>query len=381
MKITSVIIRFINYLKRLNRSRLALRKANRLLKFDIKSKRHHTKPSHIKHLVIIYTLPGWGDFIYFCGLLTEFAKYEIEVTIATNSSLVNRLHGTNIKNCNILNLYSYNTKQDIKADCLLDLNWIFGRGIGRDTNYEHEINFTKDLDCYTYTCSDVLANLKLYDQYIDFSQIPHISMRYGYILNELTGTTGNIVKPILPLEKTHIIRACNFLKSVNLKQKNFIYLNTTGAQKDRQFSEQQIISIVTHLLGKQIPILYYSPNFNIIKHFKKHQKYLLPIPKITYFELAAIIQNAKAVITPDTSIVHLGSSQNVPVLAIFCENDYDYFGNHLLSETWAPLSKNSIVIDKSIKQTFFAKQKPISELTIHFETVINDFLERIRSAN
>ena len=362
----------INLIKKLNRERLYRRKANKIISTRKIQKNKTELPESIKKIIILHFQQGWGDFLYFSGLVNFFEKNGIEVTLGTSPKLIERF--SNIKTSggvfdasDLVNSYP----DTFGIDCLLDLDWV--------VKNDHPLKFIQESNLWSITCSPVLAHTNAFNQYIDFSKISHISQRYSFVAKSITRLNCQEIRPSINLTPKSLQESFEFLSKNNLTNKSFIYLNTLGRDSDREFNPLQIKTILNTINDKDLPVVFYSPHFNIKSYANLNLKshLFLPVPNVDFFTLSAIISNAKAVITPDTSIVHLASTFNIPALAFFCQNDYDYFGNHLLSETWSPLSSGSFIVDNSKKYSLFQKNIPIHNLDLDISSLIKSFLSKI----
>lgn len=140
----------------------------------------------------------------------------------------------------------------------------------------------------------------------------------------------------------------------------------------------QAIEIASCVLSYGYSLVYFSPKFDLSKYVEvKNDGCLIGAPKADFFKISAIASKAKAVISPDTSIVHLASAFNIPTMAVFCENDYDCYGYSLLSETWGPLAQKSMTIDNSSKDKIFKKKIEISKLPFDFGEITKKFMEQL----
>ena len=80
----------------------------------------------------------------------------------------------------------------------------------------------------------------------------------------------------------------------------------------------------------------------------------------SFFDACSMVKGAKAVISPDTSIVHVAAAMDKPVLAFYCGNDLEISGKQM-SEMWRPLSSiNKVLIAHDVSAT---KRIPISKIS------------------
>lgn len=363
----SATVKIVTYLRELNRKRLIHRKVNFLKKHNPEYPNRHTPPKIIQNVLIIHFQAGWGDFLYFSGLITTLRSRGLNLIIGTSTDLIDRFQRIS-SSLKIIDVTKKPFTAPKNIDCVVDLDW--------NVTKQHNMQYIKFLDCWSITCSNILNHLNIFDQYIDISQIPHISNRYAKVVEALTNSSCERILPCIELFNADKLYAKQFLDKFNLSNKRFIYLNTVGSSESRNFSLKQISSIIRACIERGIFVVHYSPNYDLRKINSPN---LCSIEDIDFFQLAAIISKSSGIISPDTSIVHLASAFDIPVFAVFCQNDYDCFGLNLKSETWTPLSKNSTVVDTTVKNKLFSKVKKIRDLNFDFYLHVNTFLKSILS--
>lgn len=216
----------------------------------------------------------------------------------------------------------------------------------------------------------------IFDEYIDLSNVGHISKRYQKVLAYILKKDVDPVMPFVPIDGRDNAYANDFIEQYRLGE--FVYFNVVGSERDREFSLNQAIEIASCVLSYGYSLVYFSPKFDLSKYVEvKNDGCLIGVPKADFFKISAIASKAKAVISPDTSIVHLASAFNIPTMAVFCENDYDCYGYSLLSETWGPLAQKSMTIDNSSKDKIFKKKIEISKLPFDFGEITKKFMEQL----
>lgn len=354
-------------LRKINRKRLELRKVKAINKKDLEFKQNRLPPIKFHKIFIMHTQPGWGDFLYFSGLVHILKNKGIDLVIGTTPNLLERFRKLPLNN-ELIDVTKKPFNHINKLDCIVDLDW--------NITKDHNLDYIKFLNCWAITCSSILKHLNIFDQYIDISGIAHISNRYKKIAELLLNSTCEQIFPLITFNEEDVYFSNKLQKKLCLDNHSFIYLNTVGSSQTRTLSHSQIDEIIKSCLDKQISILYYSPTYtpNIT------DSRLISLPtEISFCQLALLISKSIGIISPDTSIVHLASAFNIPALAIYCSNDYDCFGNHLKSETWSPLSKNSIIVDQSDKSKIFAKFESLNQLKIDFYKLTTIFLNKILS--
>lgn len=360
--------RILFSIKRLNHKRLNNRKLKELKKRDLPYPKKLCYPKQIKKILILHFQPGWGDFLYFTGLIHALEKRGLEICIGTSKELVHRFQRIN-KQLSVIDA-TVDSAELFSVDCAIDLDWNISK--------YHDLSYVKKIPYWCVTCSDLLAKLNIFDQFIDFSDITHISKRYAFVVESITHSPCSNIYPAISISPDEENFAKSFLKENNLSPNNFIYLNSVGSSLSRSLSVRQLHNISKVCIERNINVVYYSPNLDLQTINKNIFK---PIGKVNFFQLSSIVSQSAGIISPDTSIVHLASIFNIPILAIYCENDYDCFGKSLKSETWAPLSENSIIIDPTDKSRIIAKTIPIYKSHIDFQALTNQFLSRLNFRN
>jgi len=150
---------------------------------------------------------------------------------------------------------------------------------------------------------------------------------------------------------------------------NKIIINLFGSFEQKSISKENFLNLVHELqkLNKDIII------FVVVTPSLKERVYdwleeldsdfirWLPLTK-SILDVAAVIKYSDLVITPDTSIVHIASAFNIPVISIH-ENNKESF------RLWRPLSDNS--------QTIFSHSK-YGILDIDFSKVIKTSIDLIK---
>lgn len=362
-----MIKRMIDLFRYLNRKRLVVRKSKSFLYKDVKNRYKKIRPQKIKSILILHFQGGWGDFFYFAGLIKRIVECGVSCQIGTTKDLIERFKKLDYVN-DVIDVSDSSFLLERTPDCVLDLDWII--------RSNHNIDFIKKSNAWKVTCSDVLSNLKLFDDYIDLSKIDHMSKRYQKVLSYIVGYDAGVVLPIVPIDSNDEYFASNFISHKRFKEGEFIYFNAIGSERDREFSQDQIVAIVKYLLARGFCVIYYSPKLKINEDIE-YKNSIAAAPKVDFFKISAIASKAKAIITPDTSLVHLASAFNIPTMAVYCKNDYDYYGYALLSEVWAPLSNKSIVVDLSSKSDIFKRKVDISNLSCDFEKITSKFITNL----
>lgn len=187
--------------------------------------------------------------------------------------------------------------------------------------------------CFNYSIPSYEENTGLH-----FTQIVINSLSY---LNIFLKDKNNIPKPQLFISKESKTYVENFCQVNNCKEKNYIVINLSASNPKKMIPADKLIE---SLLNSELN----STNLSKILTFtKNHQKFAFLIkkripwinlfPSRSFNDIVALIYNAKAVITPDTSIVHICSAFETPLLAFYSGLD-DFYAK------FRPLNPNSFVL-------------------------------------
>jgi len=122
-------------------------------------------------------------------------------------------------------------------------------------------------------------------------------------------------------------------------------LNIAGSRTSMRIESNELISIVKHVERLNSDLMIYVPsmpdNVSTLKViFENHSNVsiLEPTPSIT--PLLPIVQYSKAVITPDTALVHIACAYSVPLVAIYTSDDALY-------EQWRPTNNPNAFVVRS----------------------------------
>lgn len=161
----------------------------------------------------------------------------------------------------------------------------------------------------------------------------HVTDRYQQSLKAITGQTSSLVEKYeLTLPESAVTEAKKFIG----QHKKVIVLNSFAGARLRNFSFATSKAIIEGLTQDALVIsLGNDGDLNILREWKKHlhnANWIVPHRGDFAFN-AALVALANAVVTPDTSIVHLASAVGAPLVAVYREDD----GVEKNSMIWAPL--------------------------------------------
>ena len=176
---------------------------------------------------------------------------------------------------------------------------------------------------------DISLNVRDYDK--------HISELYIKILNFLG---------ISNIDSSYDVFSSDYLlKKLDLENKKYCVFNPYAASKHRSFSNENIEKISKIILEKDYENLILIGNQDKIKELKKlnisKENKVKVIETKGMSEVAELIKGADLVVSPDTSIVHLGRAFNKKMICIYRKELGKEDKNSIL---WGPNSKRAKVI-------------------------------------
>ena len=123
-------------------------------------------------------------------------------------------------------------------------------------------------------------------------------------------------------------------------------LNPYGASKHKTLNKSRLKEIIECLTNKKSAVIFvYSPDKykgleSLVKELDNNRVYL-PIGIKTINHTASLIKKADFLITPDTSVVHLGVALKKDGVCIYPPNGGVYGVDHLV---WGPTNDNFNII-------------------------------------
>lgn len=188
---------------------------------------------------------------------------------------------------------------------------------------------------------------KLFDISIQENDNQHITKRFIKILEKLgvkkiDATYDITVKEESLMEVESKIKLEEKIDNISINKR--VILNPYAASRRRSFSKEnieKIINLILQYTADELYLLGHGENKKEILEIKKR----IDSNKIHYIELngieevIALIKNSDVIISPDTSIVHIGVGLDKRVIAIYRK---DRIGNN--SILWGPNSSKAIQI-------------------------------------
>ncbi|MCG5031356.1 hypothetical protein MAF45_07875 [Mesosutterella sp. OilRF-GAM-744-9] len=323
-------------LKYINKKRLFFFRKIRLFFSDNFHRINHSFKAPATSVLLITVNERFGDELYVKGLAYSLSKCGIDVSIATLSSVSPRF----ITLPFISYVFVLDSFKDLKYlktkkfSVAVDLEYINCR------HWRERQPLLNNLDCYTITTSELCSSLNLFDDFISYRAVPHISQRLNLIYKRLTlDLSLSKISPYIDFSSDDYCWAKNFIKNINSKR--VIYFNTVAGDNDRWFSIRQIHSMIQSIAKFN--------NYNVILNSSFFDQRELPknyylLPKISFPKLCALIKFCSVVITPDTSVTHIANAFNIPSFVVFPPNDRDYFHEYSAAQAWGSFSDHSVTL-------------------------------------
>lgn len=140
-------------------------------------------------------------------------------------------------------------------------------------------------------------------------------------LNISLENSETVPKPQLFISNDSNLYVESYLKKINCNDKNFIIINISASNPNKMIPIDRLIDAIRRSFLANLTIC------KILTFTKNHKKFakkvIKAIPQISPFssrnfnDIVALVNKAKAIITPDTSIVHICTAFEKPILAFY----------------------------------------------------------------
>ncbi len=142
----------------------------------------------------------------------------------------------------------------------------------------------------------------------------------------------------LPYPLPKMSKSCSF-------SKEYIVLNISGSRTSMRIENTELIAIVKHVELIDPKLVVYVPSMpdtdsTLKVIFKNYQNVSILESTPSIIPLLPIIQYSKAVITPDTALVHIACAYSIPLVAI-------YTSDNALYEQWRPINNPNAWVVRS----------------------------------
>ena len=149
------------------------------------------------------------------------------------------------------------------------------------------------------------------------------------------------VEPFSVIPKPEIIVNEQIDKEITEKLnglRDFILINTSSNSEFRMWGDENWYNFISKISqNNTLVVIYQKDRINFIIELLSKNIQVVVIESNNIFEAVSIIKCAKMLITPDTSLVHIASAFNVPVLGLYISNQANF-------KKFYPLSDNHEVV-------------------------------------
>lgn len=324
--------RFYYKLKFYNRKRLDIKRGWSLSK-DAPHNKTKPFPEKIQRILFIATSGGLGDAIYISGLFKALADDGYTIEVATMWWGLPRFKHLPFieKYFDLANKKACDEAIAKKPDILIDLEWI------NKNHWDFRKYLLTQTNCFKVTTSYLLEDMNIFNHYLDYSRVEHMSERLALTRTLINGEQSTPIRPYIEISDAEHTQATEFIRKIRPTNTKILYLNGIAGESDRCLSTDQISAILTELKA--------YPDIKILMPSKEYSKFksdqLVKLPKTSFTGFCAILKRCDYIISVDTSVVHIASAYNIPAIAFFSPNDRDHFVKFAQAEVWSPTSDHS----------------------------------------
>lgn len=134
----------------------------------------------------------------------------------------------------------------------------------------------------------------------------------------------DIPRPELFSDDKSALYIREYLKKLNSKP--YILINISASSETRIWNEDNWIELLNNFDGDyEIIVSSIMADTFITKKLKDNIPHLHIFQSSTFFDIIELVKHSELVITPDTSLVHIASAFNKPILALFDDNDDNFY--------------------------------------------------------
>ena len=159
-------------------------------------------------------------------------------------------------------------------------------------------------------------------------------------------------------EESHVL---DYLSENGIKQ--YVLINPSGSLPQRCISFEKTIKLAENLAKSGIDIVLINCDSTKLNTDSGTKGKILAFEG-NIWQIAALARHSSAVITVDTSTIHIADAWSRPVLALYSENNG--FGNRHVWKTHAPIGPQSIVL-----HSYLAEDIPDDEILSAAKKLIN----------
>lgn len=327
----------------------------RSIKFALINRRYRHRgerkpfePQSVKRILLLRLDDKIGDMVVTTGCAKALADKGYQVSVLTGPlckqmlSAADYLHGVHLYRPRM----SLKALQEAQFDAVIDFD---------DVNTYERFKLLSELNIGCVVGFNK-ARYKLFDQSISFlDESQHISVRYQQVL-KLFGIKESEYRYFVagnPQEREKVAA----LLAIEPMPTTFVAINPFTGSEDKDFSREQVVSIIEHLHAQPYPV-----KAVLIGQSEKIKQLAIGnalfLPDSTINSAVEIVRLVDLVITPDTSIVHIARALDKPLIAVYNQRKLKDTGLPGY-KIWAPNYQNASQI---ICETDFISAMPVDDL-------------------
>ncbi len=328
---------------------------------DLISKKHDSESQH--RIAILLIGKGIGDAIVLSGFMNILKKYSYEISIICYDRLMPTIPSilSMVSEFIVVSKhdsafrYLFNKK---KFDIVVDF-------YDPDIDFDHNkvklflmldcpvlIGFNQDKEKYDFSCKSFIKHCSLNDIYTEsyhYDENKPFCDRVTFLLNQYFGINTTASEYMYQLDVADSISNLVFeyitdLKNRNLfnnKKSTIVVFNTVSSDKYRSLSTELVNEVCDYLINCNNDYLIILLNFKNDDLCVKSKKIIIN-PFKTFAEVVALIKFSDFLISPDTSIVHVGCCFNKN--AIYIYNNRKLITGHENNIVWGPIGEHYLQI-------------------------------------
>lgn len=351
----------MNALKQFTRKKNAF---FRSIKFALINRRYRNRserkpfdPQSVKRILLLRLDDKIGDMVVTTGCAKALADRGYRVSVLTGPLCKQILAGADYLDS--IHLYrprmSLAELQQQQFDAVIDFD---------DVNTYERFKLLSELNIGCVVGFNK-SPYKLFDHSISFfDETQHISVRYQQVL-ALFGIKENAYRYFVAgsLQESEKV---TMLLATDPPQTRFVAINPFTGSEDKDFSRQQVISIVEYLgaLPDPVKVVLIGQGEKIRQLNIDNALFLVDS---TINSAVEIVRQVSLVITPDTSIVHISRALDKPLIAVYNQRKLKDTGLPGY-KIWAPAYDNATQI---VCETDFISAMPMDELLKNISVRLN----------
>lgn len=178
---------------------------------------------------------------------------------------------------------------------------------------------------------------RIYDRMIDKDYYDHVTERNAGLFDILGVTVpgGKTIRPYVPpLPVSQVMH--DFAGSI--AGKGYIGLNLSSGSVGKYWPKEKWVEFVRSYPGERFVVFASAKDHEDKLFLERELENVLPLPPTaTLGEVEVVMQELKLLVSPDTSLVHMASCHDLPVVALYRNRRNDW-------TRFAPLSPNHEIV-------------------------------------